>query len=387
MEALFTPLRLGPVTLRNRSLRAAAFEGMSPAHEVSDALIALHRAYAAGGVGMTTVAYAAVQRSGLSFAHQLWLRREAVPGLRRLTAAVHAEGAACSIQIGHAGNMAAWSVAGARPIAPSARPNLYGPTWPRAMRGTDIAATVRAFHDAVHLAADAGFDAIELHAGHGYLIGQFLSPWTNRRRDAYGGDLAGRMRFMDEVVGTVLDAARGRLAVLVKVNMSDGYKGGLEADEALEVARRLEAAGADALVLSGGFVSRSPMTILRGAMPVRTLAAGMRDPLMRLFTRAFAGRLIRTVPFTENYFLPEARAFRAALRMPLVYVGGLRSAEGVAQVLDAGFDGVAFARALLEDPGFIGRLRGPVRSACDTCNHCVAVMYTGPVACIRHQRP
>ncbi|MBK9273007.1 MAG: NADH:flavin oxidoreductase [Flavobacteriales bacterium] len=384
MEALFTPFRLGPLTLRNRSLRAAAFEGLCPGHLVSDALIAHHRAYAAGGVGMTTVAYAAVQRSGLSFAHQLWLRPQAVPGLRRLTDAVHAEGAACSIQLGHAGDMASHALAGARPLAPGARPNLYGPSWPRAMRSADIAATVRAFADSVRLAAEAGFDAIELHAGHGYLIGQFLSPWTNRRRDAYGGDLVGRMRFMDEVLDAVLHAARGRLAVLVKVNMSDGFRGGMEQADALQVARRLEAAGADALVLSGGFVSRAPMAILRGAMPVRTLAAGMRHPLMRLFARAFAGHLIPPVPFTENYFLDQARAFRRALRLPLVYVGGLRSAQGVAQVLAEGFELVAFARALLEDPGFVQRLHGPVRSACDTCNHCVAVMYNGPVVCIRH---
>ena len=129
-DILFTEGVIGPLRLRNRTIRAAAFEGMSPGHLVSDHLIDYHRSVAAGGIGMTTVAYAAVMRSGLSFPHQLWLRPEAIPGLRRLTDSVHKEGAAASIQIGHCGNMADWGISGGRPIAPSGRFNLYGPTFP-----------------------------------------------------------------------------------------------------------------------------------------------------------------------------------------------------------------------------------------------------------------
>jgi 2,4-dienoyl-CoA reductase-like NADH-dependent reductase (Old Yellow Enzyme family) len=214
---LFEPCRLGPVEIRNRTVRAAAFEGMCPGHRPSPALIAYHRAVAAGGVGMTTVAYAAVERSGLSFPPQLWLRPEVGGGLRDLTDAVHAEGAKASIQIGHTGNMAKRDVAGERPIAPSARPNLYGPTWPRAMDAADIARVVESFGRATAIARDAGFDAVEVHAGHGYLVSQFLSPFTNRRDDAYGGPLDRCMRFLREVVARVRAAARDDLAVLVKL--------------------------------------------------------------------------------------------------------------------------------------------------------------------------
>lgn len=189
-KRLFEPVELGPVALRNRTLRAAAFEGMSEGHRPTPALVEYHRAVARGGIGMTTVAYAAVERSGLTFSHQLWLRGEIIDDLRVLTAAVHAEGAKVSIQIGHAGNMAKSAVTGERSMAPSSLPNLYGPSWPRAMDEGDITRVVESFGHATEIAGQADFDAVEVHAGHGYLISQFLSPATNRRRDAYGGPLA-----------------------------------------------------------------------------------------------------------------------------------------------------------------------------------------------------
>ena len=220
---LFTPYKVGPLTLRNRTIRAAAFEGMCPGNMPSKALLRYHHAVAAGGIGMTTVAYAAVNRSALSFPHQLLLNKEAVPGLRELTDAVHREGAACSIQIGHCGNMTKRSVTGIRPMAPSARINLYGPTYPRAMRKDDIMDVVKAFGNAVHLARESGFDAVEVHAGHGYLISQFLSPYTNRRKDEFGGSLVNRARFMHMVMDEVKTAAGNDMVVLVKMNMLDGW--------------------------------------------------------------------------------------------------------------------------------------------------------------------
>jgi 2,4-dienoyl-CoA reductase-like NADH-dependent reductase (Old Yellow Enzyme family) len=383
---LFTPFRLGPLQLRNRAIRAAAFEGMCPGNTPSVGLLEYHRAVAAGGAAMTTVAYASVHRSGLSFPHQLWLREEALPELGQLTDAVHREGAACSIQIGHCGNMAKPSIAGGRPLAPSARINLYGPTFPRAMSRSGIREMAEVFGKAVHLAKRAGFDAVEVHAGHGYLISQFLSPYTNKRRDEYGGPLANRARFLQMVMEEVKQAAGSELAVLVKMNMRDGFRGGLEQDEALEIARMLEGWGADALVLSGGFVSRAPMYILRGAMPVGVLAHYMEAPLMKSFVRLFGRRLIPPEPFREVYFLEEALAFRRQIGIPLVYVGGLLSRRNIEEVLGAGFDLVGIARALIRDPGFIDKLYREElqQSGCDTCNYCIAAMYSREAACIQN---
>ena len=385
---LFDPVRLGPTTLRNRTIRAAAFEGMCPGNRPSPALLDYHRSVAAGGVGMTTVAYAAVEQSGLSFSHQLWLRREIVPALRELTDAVHAEGARASIQIGHCGNMAHARVAGGRPIAPSARFNLFGPTWPRAMNAGDIARVTASFGEAVHLAREAGFDAVEVHAGHGYLISQFLSPWTNRRRDGYGGPLDNRMRFLREVMARVREAARDDVAVLVKMNLRDGFPGGCELDDAIAIARTLEACGADALVLSGGFVSRAPMHVMRGAMPTRVMGGLLDDLLLAAGLRLAGQHLIKPVPYEENYFLEDATRVRAAVRLPLIYIGGAVSREGIDRVLARGFDAVAMARALIREPDFVNRLRREEadRSPCDHCNYCAARIYSTSMAC-HHREP
>ena len=386
---LFTPLRLGPLELRNRTIRAAAFEGMAAGNAPTPALAEYHEAVAKGGVGMTTVAYAAVTRGGLSFGHQLLLRPEIVPELARLTARVHAHGAKASIQIGHAGNMAKRSVTGERPIAPSARPNLYGPTWPRSMDRSDLARVVSCFGVATRTAQDAGFDAVEVHAGHGYLISQFLSPKTNRRDDDYGGPLDRRMRLLREVIGAVLGGGSGSTAVLVKMNLSDGFAGGQTLDEAIEIAKVLERDGAHALVLSGGFVSRSPMYIMRGAMPIPVMAEQANNRLLSPFIRAAGPYLVPEVPYEDLYFLQDAVRVRAEVKMPLVYIGGVTSRATAERALDAGFDAVAIARALIREPDFVRRMEAEAAAAspCDHCNYCAARIYGTHMACSQVEPP
>jgi 2,4-dienoyl-CoA reductase-like NADH-dependent reductase (Old Yellow Enzyme family) len=272
-------------------------------------------------------------------------------------------------------------------MAPSARINLYGPTFPRSMKKNDIQRVVKSFGNAVNLARDAGFDAIEVHAGHGYLISQFLSPYTNRRRDEFGGTLENRARFMLMVMDEVKKAAGSDIAVVVKTNIRDGFRGGMEPGEALEVAKMLERAGVDALVLSGGFVSKAPMYVMRGAMPIRVFAYYISNPLMKFFVRLSGNYLVREVPFTEAFFLEDAKEFRKHLKVPLIYVGGLLSYEKIIEVLDDGFEFVALARALIKNPDFIKKLRlnELSRSECDTCNYCIAVMYSRMARCILNE--
>ncbi len=382
---LFTPVTIGPLTLRNRTIRSAAFESMCPGNRPSQPLIDYHHAVAAGGVGMTTVAYAAVTQSGLSFERQLWMRPEIVPELRVLTDDVHRQGAAVSIQLGHCGNMSHRSICGCLPVGASSGFNLYSPTFVRGLRADELPAMARAYGDAVRLAREAGFDAVEIHAGHGYLISQFLSPATNHRHDAYGGSLENRMRFMDEVMSEVMEAAADDMAVLVKMNMRDGFRGGMEIDESLQVARRLQQSGAHALVLSGGFVSRAPMYVMRGAMPIRTMTHYMKCLWLKYGVRMVGRWMIPTVPFQEAYFLDDALKFRQALPdMPLVYVGGLVSRSSIDRVLDAGFQAVQMGRALLSEPDFVNRMQreqGEVRNRCRHSNYCIARMYTLDMRC------
>lgn len=383
---LFTPVTLGPLTLRNRSIRSAAFESMCPGNVPSPQLLAYHRSVAAGGVGMTTVAYAAVTRSGLSFDRQLWMRPEIVPGLRELTDAVHAEGAAVSIQLGHCGNMSHKSICGCLPVGASSGFNLYSPTFVRGLRADELPEMAKAYGRSVCLAREAGFDAVEIHAGHGYLISQFLSPSTNHRKDEFGGTLANRMRFMEMVMEEVMKAAGNDMAVLVKMNMRDGFRGGMELDESLQVARKLQELGAHALVLSGGFVSKAPMYVMRGEMPIRTMTYYMTCWWLKYGVRLVGKYMIPSVPFREAYFLEDALKFREALDIPLVYVGGLVSRQKIEEVLNHGFEAVQMGRALLNEPDFVNRMRREENTRCNCrhSNYCIARMYTLDMACHQH---
>lgn len=383
---LFTPVTLGPLTLRNRSIRSAAFESMCPGNVPSPQLLAYHRSVAAGGVGMTTVAYAAVTRSGLSFDRQLWMRPEIVPGLRELTDAVHAEGAAVSIQLGHCGNMSHKSICGCLPVGASSGFNLYSPTFVRGLRADELPEMAKAYGRSVCLAREAGFDAVEIHAGHGYLISQFLSPSTNHRKDEFGGTLANRMRFMEMVMEEVMKAAGNDMAVLVKMNMRDGFRGGMELDESLQVARKLQELGAHALVLSGGFVSKAPMYVMRGQMPIRTMTHYMTCWWLKYGVRLVGKYMIPSVPFHEAYFLEDALKFREALDIPLVYVGGLVSRQKIEEVLNHGFEAVQMGRALLNEPDFVNRMRREENARCNCrhSNYCIARMYTLDMACHQH---
>ena len=384
---LFTPYKLGPVTLRNRTIRSAAFESMGRAYGPTEQLKNYHVSVARGGVGMTTLAYAAVCRSGLSFEKQLWLRPEIVPGLRDITEAVHREGAATSIQIGHCGNMTHYTTAGQIPIGASSGFNFYAYTPVRAMRRDEIRQVATDFGRAVDTAHEAGFDCVEVHAGHGYLISQFLSPYTNHRRDEYGGSLDNRMRFMRMCLEEVMNAAAATgTSVLVKHNMYDGFKGGIEIPESIEIAREIERWKVNGIVLSGGFVSKAPMAVMRGLIPIYTMS--YYSPLwLRAFIRYCGPFMIRQFPFSECYFLEDAKKFREALQLPLIYVGGLVSREGIERALDSGFELVQMARALVNDPAFVNKLRegdAATRSECDHRNYCIARMYSVDMKCCKH---
>ena len=327
---IFTPCQIGPVTLRNRVIRSAAFENMAYGNRPSEDLFNYHTAVARGGVGMTTVAYAAVSQSGLSFDGQLWMREEIVPELKRLTDAIHAEGAKASIQLGHCGNMTHRATCGCKPVGASGGFNLYSPTFVRKLRKDEIYSLVKDFGHAVELSRQAGFDCVEIHAGHGYLISQFLSPYTNHRHDEFGGSLENRMRFMRLVIEEVMRVAADDMGVVVKVNMHDGFKGGMQQEECIKVAQELERLGVHALVLTAGFVSKAPMEVMRGAMPLKTMAYYMDTKKFWWLKAGLAmvGRLmVPTVPYSEGYFLEDAKVFRTNLKLPLIYVGGLISKE------------------------------------------------------------
>lgn len=373
----FAPAQLGPLTLRNRILKAATFEGVTREHVASERLIAFHRRMAAGGVGMTTVAFCAISREGCGTPNEIILTRDAVPGLQRLADVVHAEGAAVSAQIGHAGAVAA--ATGIRGVGPSPIFSPLAMRRTRTVTEADIARITREFADAARVVADGGFDAVEIHLGHGYLLSEFLSPKLNRRTDAWGGSLAARARFPLDVVRAVREAVGPRLAVLAKLNMADGVPGGFWLPESIAFARMLEADGhLDAIELTGGSSLENPMYLFRGEAPVHEMAAAMPQPIRTMF-KLFGDRFLPSYPFEEAYFLPYARQFRAALRMPLVLLGGITRRDTIESALGEGFEFVAMGRALLREPDLVARMQsGAAReSLCVHCNKCMPTIYRG----------
>ncbi len=385
------PWTRGGLQLRNRIVKVATYEGMVVDGLPSQSLLRHHRELAAGGVGMTTVAYCAVSPDGRTFANQMVMDARTVAPLRAVTQAVHAEGAAAMLQLGHCGGFTKNEQIGAGgPRGPSAGFNAYGlfKGMPRirAMTEDDMAAVEKAFVAASHRALEAGFDAIEAHLGHGYLLSQFLSPRLNRRRDAYGGSLEHRLRFPLRVVRAVREALGDRAALFVKMNLDDGVADGLHVDEAVEVARALEREHVDALVLSGGLVSHSAMYLLRGGRPLTQMIEVEPSRLQKQALRLFGPVFVQQVPFEPLFFLEQAQQVRAAVRLPLVYLGGVTDLDGLAQVQAAGFELVGVGRALIRSPDLIARFAegSTTRSECDACNECITEMdRPGGVVCAK----
>ncbi|GAA3230410.1 NADH:flavin oxidoreductase [Actinocorallia longicatena] len=379
MPSVFEPARLGPLTLRNRVIKAATFEGATPDSLVTDELIDYHRRPSAGGVGMTTVAYCAVAPEGRTERGQIWMRPEAVPGLRRLTAAVHAEGALASAQIGHAGPVAD-AHSNRLPALSSGRFfNPIGRRFTRPATAADIERVTAAHASAALLAIEAGFDAVEIHFGHNYLASAFLSPLLNKRDDAFGGSLENRAKVALGIARAVREAVGDRIAVTAKLNMRDGIRGGLEIEESLQVAAWLEAEGTvDALELTAGSSLLNPMYLFRGGAPVKEFAANFPLPL-RLGMRLSGTRFLKAYPYKDLYLLEHARRFRDALSLPLILLGGVTDRASMDRAMAEGFEFVAMARALLREPDLLRRIESDpgTPALCIHCNRCMPTIYTG----------
>lgn len=375
----FEEASLGPIRLRNRIIKSATFEGVMPDALVTEELIDYHRKVAAGGVGMSTVAYVAVSPEGRTNAECLWMREEAMPGLRKLTDSIHAEGAAASAQIGHAGLVANARSNGLPGLAPSKRFNPLSLRSTPAASEAQLQGVIEDFARTARAAAEAGFDAVEVHLGHNYLPSSFLAPGLNDRKDRWGGSLENRARLAREILRSVREAVGGRIAILAKLNMVDGMPRGLEADESLQVARWIEADGSlDALVLTGGSSVGNPMFLFRGDAPRADFARTL-SPVLRLGFKLVGRRFMPDYPFEEAYFRPLALRFKDALDLPVVLLGGINKLETIERALDDGFAFVQMGRALLREPDLLAKMQsGEQRDGiCIHCNRCMPSIYSG----------
>ncbi len=375
----FAPAPLGPITLRNRIIKSATFEGVMPDALVTPELIEYHRKVAAGGVGMSTVAYVAVSPDGRTNAACLYMRDEAVPGLRRLTEVIHSEGAMASAQIGHAGLVADARSNGVTGFAPSRRFNPLSMRMTPAATEADLVRVIEDFVRTARGCEEAGFDAIEVHLGHNYLLSSFLAPGLNDRKDRFGGSLENRARLSREVLRGIRDGVGGRIAILAKLNMLDAIPGGLKEEESLEVARMLERDDVlDALVLTGGSSYGNPMFLFRGDGPRREFAAHL-PLLLRLGFKLVGKKFMPDLPFEEAYFESLARRFKDALDLPVILLGGINKRETIERALEDGFEFVQMGRALLREPDLLLKMQdgSQTEGICIHCNRCVPSIYSG----------
>jgi len=362
MSIVFSTLNLGGVQLKNRFVRSATWEGMCDAQgHVSPRLVAHCRALAEGGAALLVSGYAVVRPEGIQLPGSMKLFEPGCEeGLRALADAVHEGGAKMFAQLVHVGNQGSSKLSGCPPIAPSAVGDAGSTEVPLAMSPEDIAEVVTAFASAAKRCKACGFDGVQLHGAHGYLIGQFLSPLTNRRDDSYGGSLENRMRFLLEVLAAVRQAVGADFPVTIKLNGGDNMDGAFTLDEALTVARRLEEGGIAAIEVSSG-----------------TGAAGKLGPC----------RANLTQPSQEDYNLEAARALKAAVGVPVFAVGGIRTLSRSEEALGKGdIDGIALSRPLIREPHLVNlwKQNPEYRAACISCNGCFRPgLKEGGIRCVQ----
>ncbi len=365
---VFDPITINGMTVRNRFARSATWEGMAEEDgSVTDRLVAAMAALADGGVGLVISSHAYVEKRGQAGAWQLGVHQPAMgPGMARLARAVHEYGGRFVVQLAHAGCRANPELSGEPAVGPSTLPSDDDPKAApcREMTAEDMARLEAAFGTAAALCREAGADGVQIHAAHGYGLSQFLSPRTNRRSGAYGGSLENRARLLLEVLASIRGRVGRDYPVLCKINSEDFIENGMTLDESVQVAQWLEAAGLDAIEISGG-----------------TFESGARTPVR-------PGKF--PIPEGEAYYREASRLFRERLTMPVILVGGIRSIDTAEALVDTGaVDMVALSRPLIREPGLVKRWQSGDRtpSACVSDNACFVPARKGQgIFCLTAER-
>jgi 2,4-dienoyl-CoA reductase-like NADH-dependent reductase (Old Yellow Enzyme family)/thioredoxin reductase len=350
-ETLFAEGMIGPLRAKNRLMMAPMVRNYADERGfVTDRYRRHIERIARGGVGTLILEAAFVTPEGRGFTHQLGLHDDrVVPGLRDLAGIIHDQGALAGIQVFHAGRQTSSKVTGAAPLAPSPMPDPMMQETPRRMEQGDIDRVVQAFGRAALRAREAGLDFIELHGAHGHLIGEFLSPHTNRRTDGYGENLEGRCRFLDEVIDAVHREAGSDYPVTLRICGDEMLPGGLGPDEAAEIGRRMQARGIAALHVTADTYASYPN-----------------------------GHMIPPMALPDGVLLPLARRMKEAVGVPVIAVGKLRDPELAERALAGGeADFIALGRSLLADPDWPLKVReGRAINHCIACNQgCIGRLF------------
>ena len=364
MAAIFEETAIKGMVLRNRLIRSATWEGMCDQDgRPTEKLINWYRDLAQGGIGLIITGYTYVRPDGKHNTGQMGIyTHDFADDYRQMTHAVHDAGGKIAVQLVHGGGQSNAKTAGRKPIAPSAVKVDQFPEMPEELAKDEIDKIVAAFGKAAFRAKLWGFDSVQLHGAHGFLINQFLSPLTNRRTDAYGGSMENRCRFLLDVYRKVRETVGTDYPVLIKLNATDFVEGGLEIDDAIYAAKILAEAVIDAIEVSAG-----------------TPASGEKSPV----------RVKITNPKKEAYNLELARRIKKAVNCPIIVVGGFRSYKVVEKAIrDYGIDYIAMSRPLIREPGLANRwLQGNHNPArCISCNSCFMGGLKGGIYCVTEKK-
>ena len=388
----FSPATLGKMPLKNRILKAATYEGKTPDGIPGELLLNFHKEVVEGGTAMTTIGYCTTEADGRINDQMMWLHEAIRPQLTHLTSELKkaAPDTKVSGQITHCGNFSKNRKLQRlkRPLGPSRQFNMLGAPsgmpFAGAMTVQDIDHLVQTYHDAALFMKETGFDAAEIHFSHGYGLSQFISPKTNHRTDEYGGSLANRMRLPLQVLAAVRKAVGEDFPILGKMGMTDGVKGGLNFEEAIEVAAMLDAGGIDALICSAGTSSYNPMLYFRGDSLAKGLIEAEKNPITRLGLKLLGDKMFRNYPYHELYFLEDAKRIRDRVNCQMIYIGGCTDLDSLESVIKEGFDFVQLGRPLIKDPAFVNHAMADrnYKNGCTHCNRCAGLIEApGGVYC------
>ena len=384
---VFSPVSIGPVPLANRLVRSATLECMTTVPGIiDDRYVKLYEDLARGGVGLIVTGNYFVHRLGIVQANSLLVDSDAViPELLRVTSAIRRHGVPVFAQVNHGGRYARPSLTGAEPLAPSAVKETINRVTPRKMSEEEIETAIGSFVSAARRLQRAGFDGLEINASHGYLVNQFLSGFTNRRRDRWGGPVENRFRFLSEIVRGVRAATGPGFPVTVKLNGSDFMPRGITVDECAGFAVELESLGVCGLTISGGFKEKAFRTMSKGEIP-RQLVLADRRGVERVIGHVLLAAMQRSSRFSEGYFLPHAAAVKQRVSIPVTAVGGFRTLAMMELALaDGSADLIGLSRPLIREPQLPDRLRKGASAAatCTNCNRCTVMtaLLSEPLRC------
>jgi 2,4-dienoyl-CoA reductase-like NADH-dependent reductase (Old Yellow Enzyme family) len=394
MSVLFEKTKIKGMELKNRLVRSATHEAMADDEGFpTDSIFKLYERLAKGGVGLIITGYTYVSRDG-KFKSMLGIDSdEHIPKYRELVNQVHQNGAKIAMQINHCGRQTVKEMTGTQPIAPSEVFDKSLFVMPREMIEADIERIIEAFAQAARRVKESGFDALQLHGAHGYLISQFLCPHTNRREDKWGGTIENRMRFVTEIYKRTRKNVGDDYPIFIKLSAYDYMKNGLKPEEGIAIATKMADIGFDGIEVSCGIAEDGGST-LRGEIPFNVILDEWdmykeKGVLFRFIMRNFGNKIIKPIPFTQGYNRESARKIKEKVNVPVFVVGGMVDPTFMEETIQSGeADYISLCRALITDPKFPNKIRegGREVSRCIHCNLCLYYLVTRSVRCYQGKR-